>query len=75
MPCAKTRFSKKEKKPMANHVFEEDFIATNLPKKLTPLDIAPVEDGGVMERFFKTVEEFPDEVTVIARKKASDYPA
>lgn len=60
---------------MVNQVFEEDFIATNLPKKLTPLDVAPVEDGGVMERFFKTVEEFPDEVTVISRKKASDYPA
>ena len=60
---------------MKSILHTEDFIATNLPKELPPMDVKPVEDGGVLERFFKVREEFPDEVTVLEPKKSADYPA
>ena len=60
---------------MKSILHDEDFIATNLPKELPAVQAAPVEDGGVAERFFKVKDFLPDEVTVVKPKKSSDYPA
>lgn len=47
----------------------------NLPTELTPITLEHTENaGGVFERFLKTKEALPTEVTVVSPIEVTDYP-
>ena len=47
----------------------------NLPDELEPITLEHTENtGGVLERFLKTKDALPTEVTVVAPVKLTDYP-
>ena len=53
------------KKRLREQVTDRFVIDLNMPKDYPPIEAAPMDEGGVRERFFKAVAELPDEINVI----------
>ena len=62
---------------LSGEVENLDFFTLNLPKKLASMqgkyDLT-YDAETIMDRFFATKEELPEEVTVVERVKPADYP-
>ena len=49
-------------------------IELNMPKAYPPIEARPTEEGGVRDRFFKSVSELPDEITVVRPFCPNGFP-
>jgi len=53
------------KRHLKEVVTDEFVIEMNMPTEYPAIDSPVIEEGGVRDRFFKSVAELPDEITVI----------
>ncbi|MBR3991202.1 MAG: right-handed parallel beta-helix repeat-containing protein [Clostridia bacterium] len=49
-------------------------IDLNMPKDYPPIEARPTEEGGVRDRFFASVAELPDEITVVRPFNTDAFP-
>lgn len=53
---------------------EAPLVEFNLPSDYEKMEVSPLNQGGVMERFMKAKEELPDEITVLNPADVNNYP-